>query len=155
MTSPASSGPAGPHFEGQVAAYYLLSLLTGSQPRGLSGATMERIALQRASEGHPLDDVIVYTHDAQGAKAVLAIQVKRRITFVPSDPVFRAVVGQIAETSRNIVDLRNGRYEFAIAIARTSHKIDGAYQDVVAWARGTAKCISPWGSIRAQPPLSL
>lgn len=135
MTSAASSGPAGPHFEGQVAAYYLLSLLTGSQPRGLSGTTLERIELQRASEGYPLDDVIIHAHDAQGAKAVLAIQAKRRIFFVPSDPVFHAVVGKIAETSRHI-DLRNGRYEFAIAIARTSYKIDGAYQNVLARARG-------------------
>ena len=134
MTSPASSGPAGPHFEGQVAAYYLLSLLTGAQPRGLSGTTIEKIELQRASEGHPLDDVIIHAHDAQGAKAVLAIQVKRSITFAPSDPVFRSVVHQIAKTAGEI-DLDAGRYEFAIAIARTSRKIDGAYQDVLAWAR--------------------
>lgn len=134
MTSPASSGPAGPHFEGQVAAYYLLSLLTGAQPRGLSGTTIEKIELQRASEGHPLDDVIVHAHDAQGAKAVLAIQVKRSITFSPSDTVFRSVVHQIAKTASEI-DLDAGRYEFAIAIARTSRKIDGAYQDVLAWAR--------------------
>jgi hypothetical protein len=134
VTSPASSGPAGPHFEGQVAAYYLLSLLTGAQPRGISGTTIEKIELQRASEGHPLDDVIVHAHDAQGGKAVLAIQVKRSITFTPSDPVFRSVVHQIAQTAREI-DLDAGRYEFAIAIARTSHKIDGAYQDVLSWAR--------------------
>jgi hypothetical protein len=109
-------------------------MLAGSQPRGLPGTTIKRIELQRASEGHPLDDVIVHAHDSQGEQAVLAIQVKRSITFAPSDPVFRAVVGQIADTSRQI-DLNNERYEFAIAIARTSRQIDGAYQDVLAWAR--------------------
>ena len=36
-TSPAFSGPAGSHFEGEVGAYYLLSMLTGSEPRGLAG----------------------------------------------------------------------------------------------------------------------
>jgi hypothetical protein len=140
VTSPASSGPAGSLFEGQVAAHYLLSMLAGSQPRGLPGTTIERVELQRGSEGHPLDDVIVHAHGSQGEQAVLAIQVKRSIKFTASDPVFRAVVSQIADTTRQI-DLKSERYEFAIAIARTSRQIDGAYQDVLAWARdlGSAK----------------
>ena len=33
-SSPASSGPAGSHFEAQVGAHYLLSLLIGAEPRG-------------------------------------------------------------------------------------------------------------------------
>jgi hypothetical protein len=140
-TSPASSGPAGPHFEAQVAAYYLLSLLTGAEPRGLPGTTIDRIQLQRGSEGHPLDDVIVHAHDARGIQATLAIQVKRDTSFAPADPVFRAVVEQITETARQ-VDLRNTRYEMAIAIARTSHKIDGAYQEVLAWARDLGSAAS-------------
>ena len=133
-TSPASSGPAGSHFEGQVGAHYLLSMLTGTEPRGLPGTTIDRIELQRAAEGRPLDDVIVYAHDARGNPAVLEIQVKRSITFAHSDPIFRAVVGQIVEASRR-PDFWTSRYELAIAIARTSRKIDGAYQDVLTWAR--------------------
>ena len=58
-TSPASSGPAGSHFKGQVGAHYLLSMLTGTEPRGLPGTMIDRIEFQRAAEGHPLDDVIV------------------------------------------------------------------------------------------------
>lgn len=58
-TSPASSGPAGSHFEGQVGAHYLLSMVTGTDPRGLPGTTIDRIKLQRTAEGRPLDDVIV------------------------------------------------------------------------------------------------
>jgi hypothetical protein len=108
--------------------------LTGAEPRGLPGTTIERIELQRAAEGHPLDDVIVHAHDAGGNTAVLEIQVKRSITFAPSDSVFRAVVTQIAETTR-LAEFRTHRYELAIAIARTSRKIDGAYQDVLTWAR--------------------
>ena len=133
-TSPASSGPAGSHFEGQVGAHYLLSMLTGTEPRGLPGTTIDRIELQRAAEGRPLDDVIVYAHDARGNPAVLEIQVKRSITFAHSDPIFRAVVGQIVEASRR-PDFWTSRYELAIAIARTSRKINGAYQDVLTWAR--------------------
>jgi hypothetical protein len=74
--------------------------LTGAEPRGLPGTTIDRIELQRAAEGHPLDDVIVHAHDTGGNSAVLEIQVKRSITFTPGDPVFRAVVRQIAEASR-------------------------------------------------------
>jgi hypothetical protein len=133
-TSPASSGPAGSHFEGQVDAHYLLSMLTGSEPRGLPGTVIDRIELQRAAEGRPLDDVIVHAHDARGDLAVLEIQVKRGITFAPGDPIFRAVVGQIVEASRR-PDFWTGRYELAIATAKTSRKIDGSYQDVLTWAR--------------------
>jgi hypothetical protein len=56
--SPAATGPAGPLFEGQVGAYYLLSMLAGGEPRGLPGTTVTRIEFQRASD-RPLDDVIV------------------------------------------------------------------------------------------------
>lgn len=132
--SPASSGPAGSHFEGQVGAYYLLSLLTSTEPRGLPGTTIARIEFQRASEGRWLDDVIVRAHDASGDPAVLEIQVKRSITFAPGDQVFRDVVGQIVMASKRS-DFWVTRYELAIATARTSRKIDGAYQDVLTWAR--------------------
>ena len=133
-TSPASSGPAGSLFEGQVGAHYLLSLLTGVEPRGLPGTTIDRVKLQRAAEGYPLDDVVVLAHDTRGNSAVLEIQVKRSITFTPSDPIFRAVVTQIAEAAR-LPDFWTSRHELGIAIARTSRKIEGAYQDVLTWAR--------------------
>lgn len=132
-SSPASSGPAGSHFEGQVGAFYLLSLLTGTGPRGLPGTIIDRIQFQRAAEGHPLDDVIVHAHDARGEAVVLEIQVKRSITFTPGDLVFRKVVEQIVQASRK-PEFSCIRYELAIATARTSQKISGAYQDVLTWA---------------------
>lgn len=132
-SSPAASGPAGPHFEGQVGAYYLLSMLAGADPRGLPGTNIVRVEFQRAAEGHPLDDVIVHTHDGRTA-AVLEIQVKRTITFTPGDTVFKTVVDQIAEVSRK-PEFDASRYELAIATSRSSQKIDGPYQDVLTWAR--------------------
>ena len=132
--SPASSGPAGSHFEAQVGATYLLALLTGGEPRGLPGMVIDRIELQRASEGRPLDDVIVHAHDASGVTAVLEIQVKREIAFSPADEVFRDVVGQIAVAARR-PDFSTSRYELAVATAKTSAKISGPYQDVLTWAR--------------------
>ena len=133
-SSPASTGPAGAHFKGQVGAHYLLSMLIGSEPRGLPGVTIDLIAFQRGAEGHPLDDVIVHAHDEQGAPAVLEIQVKRGASFAPADPVFRDVVSQVAAASRHEESLTT-RHELAVAVARSSHRIDGAYQEVLTWAR--------------------
>ena len=134
-TSTLASGPAGTHFEGQVGASYLLAMLSGAPPRGLPGTTIDRVALQQANAGRPLDDVIVHAHDnVSGKAAVLEIQVKRSITFAASDPVFRKVVGQIVKASQR-ADFLTQRYELAIATTKGSRKIDGAYQDVLTLAR--------------------
>lgn len=134
-TSTLASGPAGTHFEAQVAASYLLAMLSGAPPRGLPGATIDRVALQQANAGRPLDDVIIHAHDnVSGKPAVLEVQVKRSITFAAADPVFRKVVGQIVEASQR-PDFLTQRYELAIATTKGSRKIDGAYQDVLTLAR--------------------
>ncbi|MES2788578.1 MAG: ATP-binding protein, partial [Planctomycetota bacterium] len=133
-TSTAASGPAGAHFEGQIAAFYLLAMLCGAPPRGLPGTAINRIALQQANTGRPLDDVIVHATDSSGREAVLEIQVKLTISFSPTDTVFRKVVGQIASAARR-PDFWLTQYELAIATAKGSRKIDGAYQDVLTLAR--------------------
>lgn len=132
--SPAASGPAGPQFEGQVGAHYLLSLLAGSEPRGLPGTTVNRVAFQGASDGYALDDVIVHSIDHRGAPAVLEIQVKRTIDFTPSDTVFRDVVAQVAQSASK-PEFDTQRYELAVALERTSTKIERVYQEVLQWAR--------------------
>jgi hypothetical protein len=132
--SPAASGPAGTSFEGQVGATYLLTMLIGAEPRGLPGTTIDRVELQRAAEGFALDDVIVRAHDVHGAPAVLEIQVKRSITFAPSDPIFKAVVEQVVAASKK-PGFWDRRHELAVATAQISRKISGAYQDVLTWAR--------------------
>jgi hypothetical protein len=96
--------------------------------------TIDRVEFQRADEGRPLDDIIIHAHDARGDPAVLEIQVKRSLTFAPADPVFRDVMEQIAKAARH-EEFWTTRYELAIATAKTSRKIDGAYQDVLTWAR--------------------
>ena len=100
-TSPSSSGPAGAHFEGQVGAHYLLSILASAAPRGLPDTTIDRVECQRAAEGRPLDDIIIHAHNSQGEALVLEIQVKRSITFAPTDPVFRETVSQIVKAWLN------------------------------------------------------
>ncbi len=136
-TSTLASGPTGAHFEGQVGASYLLAMVSGAPPRGLPGTTIDRIALQQANAGRPLDDVIVHAHDnVTGKAAILEIQVKRSITFAAADSVFRKVVGQIVKASQR-PEFLTQRYELAIATTKGSRKIDGAYQDVLTIARQT------------------
>lgn len=137
--SPSASGPAGALFEGQVGAHYLLTLLAEADPRGLPGVVPERVELQRAGEGHPLDDVVVQGKTRTGSLAVLEVQVKRTITFAPADPVFKDVVEQLARAFQTL-DVSNLNHQFAVATERNSFKITGAYQDVLRWARelGTA-----------------
>ena len=134
-TSTLASGPAGTHFEAQVGASYLLAMLAGAPARGLPGSTIDRVALQQANAGRPLDDVVIHAHDnVSGKPAVLEVQVKRSITFAATDPVFRKVVGQVIKASQR-PDFLTQRYELAIATTKGSRKIDGAYQDVLTLAR--------------------
>lgn len=133
-TSPSASGPAGALFEAQVAAHYLLTMLAEADARGQPGVLIDRIELQRASEGHPLDDVIVQGTTRAGDAAVLEIQVKRTISFSPGDAVFKSVVEQLAEAFQKL-DRTQLRHQFAVATERTSFKITGPYQDVLRWAR--------------------
>ena len=140
-SSPASTGPAGARFEGQVGAHYLLTMLAHAEPRGLPGVTIDRVEFQRGDEGFPLDDVIVHAHEnVTGSGASLQVQVKRSIKFSPTDAIFKKVVGQIAQAIAK-PDFWTGHNELAIATSSTSRKIDGAYQDVLRWARqlGSAK----------------
>lgn len=130
-SSPASTGPAGPRLEAEVAAYYLLAMLVDAEGRGLPGFAITRIKLQRGAEGHPLDDVIVDAVDPRGQASGMDIQVKRAIRFSPADPVFAKVCGQIAETlGQKTADTRG----LAIATSQSSRKIDGPYQDLLTWA---------------------
>ncbi|MDI7134212.1 hypothetical protein QMO42_07290 [Pseudomonas aeruginosa] len=113
----------------------MLAMLAGAPARGLPGATIDRVALQQANAGRPLDDVVIHAHEnVSGKLAVLEVQVKRSITFAAADPVFRKVVGQIVKASQR-PDFLTQRYELAIATTKGSRKIDGAYQDVLTLAR--------------------
>jgi hypothetical protein len=140
MSSPLSTGPAGPHFEAKVAAHYLLSMLVEAPARGLPGTSIDRVEMQRAPQSMHLDDVIVRAHDRTGKPAILEIQVKRSITFAPKDPIFKEVVEQIAKAVAE-PDFWTTNHQLGIATSATSRKIGGPYQDVLTWARqiGDAK----------------
>jgi hypothetical protein len=132
--STAASGPAGAHFEQEVAASYLLAMLCGAPPRGMPGTRIETVKLQQGNSGYPLDDVIVGVIDAAGQQKSLEIQVKRTITFSPKDDVFAKAAGQIAETGQT-ERFKSSTVEMAIAVSRGTSKIEGEYQDLLALAR--------------------
>jgi hypothetical protein len=107
---------------------------------------IERVELQRAGEGYPLDDVIIHSATRSGEAAVLEVQVKRTITFSPSDTVFKSVVEQLAQAFQKL-DLTDQRHQFAVATERTSFKITGPYQDVLRWAREVSSASVFFGRI--------
>ena len=134
-TSPAATGPGGAHFEAKVGAFYLLAMLLDAEPRGLPGAHIDRIQFQGAGDGFPLDDVIVHATSLAGDASVLEIQAKHKIAFSPGDTVFQKVAGQIID-ALNAGNLDGpGPYAVGIATALGSRQIDGAYQEVLSWAR--------------------
>ena len=134
VSSTASSGPAGARYEGQVGAYYLLTMLIGAEPRGLPGTRIERVEFQRAPEGHPLDDIVIHARDGDGNTAVLEVQAKRSLRFTESDQRFRGVVAQIAQASQKPGFFKR-RHELAVAVARAPLNVQDSCQDVLTWAR--------------------
>lgn len=135
-SSPASRGGAGVYIEGELGAIYLLAMLTGSEPRGLPGARLERVQFQGVDEGFTLDDLILHGRGASGA-CILEIQSKRDATFAKSDPVFRDVCRQIAKSGNG--DVPEERHYLGVATQRTSRAISGPYQDVLQWAHAAKK----------------
>jgi hypothetical protein len=81
-----------------------------------------------------MDDVIVTGHDGQGGSATLEIQAKRTISFSASDEVFADVVKLACRVAAK-PEFDVTRYELAVAIARTSTKIEQHIQTVLQWAR--------------------
>lgn len=132
--SPAAAGPAGARLESHVGAQYLLPLLSGGEARGLPGVVVARVAFQRATLDHPMDDVIVTGIAADGQPATLEVQAKRTIDFTASDTVFADVVAFAVRAARKPA-FDTQRYELAVAIARTTTKIDQHIQEVLKWAR--------------------
>ncbi|WP_143102886.1 ATP-binding protein [Rhizobium sp. NFR07] len=124
-----------------------MTMLASAEPRGLPGTVIDRVAFQRGDEGFPLDDVIVHAHDrTTGAKVSLQIQVKRTISFTPTDAAFKKTAEQIARAigATSFWDERN---ELAIATARASRKVHGAYQDVLRWARQMGSALEFFGRL--------
>jgi hypothetical protein len=133
-TPPGASGPAGTRFEGKVGAFYFLALIGGGEPRGLPGALIRRVRFQQSAHGRPLDDVTIDAVNADGSEAFLDIQAKRTIDFTVGNQEFADVVRRLWGTAQKS-EFASARYELAVAIARTSTRIERDCQQVLEWAR--------------------
>jgi hypothetical protein len=131
--TPTEGGPSGGQLEAKVGAFYFLSMLCESEPRGLPGCTARLVKFQRGYEGHALDDLVVEGFDAAGGAASLEIQSKRSLDFTASDPQFAKVVAQIVAGSRY-----GSARPIAVAIGRTSAKIERHYYQLLQLARKMA-----------------
>lgn len=134
VSPPSATGPAGALLEGKAGGFYLLSLLASGESRGLPGASIEKVSFQQAAFGYPLDDIVVHARNADGTPAILEIQSKRSLTFTASDEAFQDVVRQMCEVSKK-EEFRTTRYELAVAIGKTTTRIESACQEVLYWAR--------------------
>lgn len=134
--APAAGGPAGPRLEAHVGAQYLLPLLSGGEARGLPGVRVTQVSFQRGGLGHPMDDVVVTGFDHLGHPATLELQAKRSPDFTASDGDFRKVVAMAGRAAAK-PEFKNERYELAVAIARTSTKIERSVQEALRWARAS------------------
>jgi hypothetical protein len=132
--SPTATGPAGPRFEGKVGAFYFLALLGRGEPRGLPGAATRTVRFQQSAHGRPLDDVTVDATNTDGSDAFLDIQAKRTINFTRADPDFADVVRRLWATAQK-PHFSTTRYQLAVALARTSTRIERDCQQVLQWAR--------------------
>ena len=129
-TAPGEGGPGGARLEVKVGAFYLLCLLTETEPRGLAGAVATRVKFQRGYEGHALDDIVVEANNAAGVPVSLEIQAKRTLDFTASDAPFAKVVNQIVSATGEAAER-----PIAAAIARTNTKIERHYQQLLTVAR--------------------
>lgn len=134
IAPPSASSGSGTRFEWVVGAFYLLSMLAEGEPRGLPGAQIRSVKFQQRIEGKPLDDIVVEAVNADGSPATIEIQAKLTLDFTASDKQFQDLVIQLWQASQGPTFLSE-RYELAVAIAKTSTRIEREYQELLHWAR--------------------
>ena len=130
------SGGEGFTYEDTVVAYYLTALLHEEGAAGISGR-ISRVAVQQASQGEPLDDLVVDA-DLFGEPRRLSLQVKRQLTIsaAESNTDFRELIANSLST-RAKPGFRVGvdRYGF---IARTvGDERLNSLQRIISWAQAS------------------
>lgn len=134
IAPPSATSGSGTRFEWVVGAFYLLSMVAEGEPRGLPGAQIKSVKFQQRIEGKPLDDIVVEAVNADGSPATIEIQAKLTLDFTASDKQFQDVVTQLWQASQGST-FSTERYELAVAIAKTSTRIEREYQEILHWAR--------------------
>lgn len=142
-TNPNEGGPGGGQLEAKVGAFYFLCMLAESEPRGLPGCTATKVKFQRTYEEHALDDVIVIGESADGEPQTLEIQSKRTLDFTASDAAFGKVIAQVVRAGEGHTA------PIAVAIARTSAKIERHYHQLLQLARKCSSAAALRGALDA------
>lgn len=121
--SPELAGGAGFTYEGDVAAFYLSSLLAEAFAPGIKDRVVCGVSVQQRDFGEPLDDVIVDFRSPTGEPARLSLQVKRSLTIsnAQTNTDFREIVRDSWSTL-NKDNFRHGvdRYGAAVGVVAQS-----------------------------------
>lgn len=139
MTSPELTGGAGFTYEDAVAAYYLVSLISGTTAVALDGRVVQRVAQQQADFGEPLDDTIVDAISlVDGTLMRLALQVKRSLTISEAETNrdFREVIQRSWQTLQK-PGFREHVDRVGAVTASVAEETSRAFATVSEWARAS------------------
>ena len=134
--SPELAGGAGFTYEGNVAAFYLSSLLAEAFAPGIKDRVVCCVSVQQRDFGEPLDDVIVDLRSATGEPARLSLQVKRSLTIsdAKSNTDFREVVRDSWSTL-NKDNFRHGIDRYGAAVGAIAQSKAEAMNKLCEFAR--------------------
>lgn len=136
---PDISGGAGFTFGDAVAALYLVALLGDESASGLDNRRVNRVALERANFGEPLDDLITDGVAADGSPARLGLQIKRELTISAAarNTDFHDVVHRAWETLDK-PEFREGVDRVGAVTGTIAEGSRRAFIDICEWARASA-----------------
>jgi len=126
------TGGEGFTYEDTVVAYYLAALLHESAAAHTNGKVV-RVAVQQASQGEPLDDLIA---DAQGSvgPSRLSLQVKRHVTISKSNNDFREIISGALRT-RAKPEFRVGLDQYGFIARRVADERFNSLNRIISKAR--------------------
>jgi hypothetical protein len=134
--SPELAGGTGFTYEGDVAAFYLSSLLAEAFAPGINDGVVCCVSVQQRDFGEPLDDVIVDFRSATGEPARLSLQVKRSLTIsdAKTNTDFREVVRDSWSTL-NKDNFRHGIDRYGAAVGAVAQSKAEAMHKLCEFAR--------------------
>jgi len=137
------TGGTGFHFEELVAATYMGALIAETSAQALGDRIVQRVALQQASFGEPLDDLIVDAQSDDGETSRCSLQVKRSLTVssAKTNSDFREIIINSWKTLQK-EDFKEGVDRYGAAVGTISEASYRKLQDICEWARDSADAVS-------------
>ena len=135
-TSSELTGGAGYTYEDAVVTYYLTALLREEIAAGQAGH-VTRVAVQQASQGEPLDDVIIDTILDSSARR-LSLQIKRSLTIsaATSNRDFREIIQRAVET-RAKPDFRVSEDRYGFVVEHVAHAKFRSLNRIITWSKSS------------------